>query len=294
VTFKCALGFCNPCANRLERPSLSTTGSSHRHKPRFSIWSVRGILSSWLNRRRWQASTCKGRRPGPCTYGFAIDALLLTVRRRRFRGLARRVLWQDLDRNGFSRGGAVVCQRVYVAAAGIDEPAPSGIGLAAARWVVARVVGHRSGQDQDQAGSGVRVPSGRGSGRELVVDDVDVGEPARFEPRSPVGQNWRASTRNESNRDWPRIVVLGAGGVVAAVARTSPAYTALPRTPTRRAQMHFDFISSPWAELVGIPPRGGAKKRGAGVRGVFAGMPEQGHRLRQARDRLCSPGSLPG
>src|SRR5947209_650692 len=112
---------------------------------------------------------------------------LLAVRRLRCRGLTRRVRGQDLDGDGFGRDSAVVLQHMYVASAGVDEPPPRGVGLAAAVWNVAGVVGYGSGDDEDEAGSGVRVPPGTCSWLELVVDGVNVGEAACLEPRSPVG-----------------------------------------------------------------------------------------------------------
>jgi hypothetical protein len=50
-----------------------------------------------------------------------------------------------------------------------------------ATWVVARVVSHGPGDDEDQAGAGMGVPPNGRTERELVVDDVDVGSPVGLE-----------------------------------------------------------------------------------------------------------------
>src|SRR5215212_1885093 len=87
------------------------------------------------------------------------------------------VLGQQLDRDRLGRGVGFVAQHVHVTATGVDEAGSGGVDLWPALGVAGRVVGHRAGDDEDQAGSGMRVPAGGRAGRELVVDDVDVGPP---------------------------------------------------------------------------------------------------------------------
>jgi hypothetical protein len=67
------------------------------------------------------------------------------------------------------------------ATAWIDEAIPGGVDMRPALGVIAQVVGHGSGDDQDQAGARMRMPAGGPSRRELLVDDIDIGLPVGLE-----------------------------------------------------------------------------------------------------------------
>lgn len=81
-----------------------------------------------------------------------IGAWLVTVRRLWLVDPTNRIVGEDLNGDRLGLTVAVVPQRVHVFAAGIDEPRPGGVGVAAAAWFVAGVVGHCSRDDQDQTG----------------------------------------------------------------------------------------------------------------------------------------------
>ena len=71
----------------------------------------------------------------------------------------------------------------------IDEARACGVDVRGTARVIAQVVGHGAGDNQDQAGAGMGMPADGGSRRELVVNDVDVRLPVRLELDFPAVGN---------------------------------------------------------------------------------------------------------
>src|SRR5512133_1642960 len=139
-------------------------------------------------RRRSVVESAGGQRRRP--HPPALVRLEVTVARIRHVDPTNSILRKNLHSDRLRLDAALIAQHVYVAAAWIDKALPRRVDMPRATWVVSHVVRHRSGQDQDQARTRVRVPARRPSRRKLVVDGVDVGLSLRLEPSLPeVGRN---------------------------------------------------------------------------------------------------------
>ena len=160
---------------------------------------------------------------------------------------SRGTLRQELNRDRLGcDAGVLVADDVHVVAARVDEALAGGVDMRRAARLVARVVGHRSGYDEDQARPRMRVPAGRPAvRRELVVDDVEVRGAVRLDPGEPDAVRMWPSVRPDCGRNaltaeievvdgrlrkdrgrWP---ALG-------VARTLPTYTGTPKATTSRPE----------------------------------------------------------
>ena len=115
---------------------------------------------------------------------------------------------------------------MHVPAAWIDEAVPFGVDLRRAARVIARVVGHGSGDDEDQAGTRVRVPAAGPSRRELVVDDIDVGLPVGLELGFPALRETRVGFEMELVEE--RLREDGGSRPVLGVARAGLTISAAP------------------------------------------------------------------
>jgi hypothetical protein len=126
------------------------------------------------------------------------------------------------------------------------------------------MIGHGSSDDQDQAGAGMGVPAGGRSGRELVVDDVDVGLPVGLELGLPgSGMLVWALTWIPSKSDLARMVVvtpvLGlarAGRTIRAAATSTPMAAMAVRIRVRWRSIAPAFRSGRWSadsRSLGLP-----------------------------------------
>jgi hypothetical protein len=80
----------------------------------------------------------------------------------------------DLDGNSFRLDSAFIPEDVHVVRAGIDKRHPRLVHMWLAFGIVPFIVGHRSGSDDDQAMSRVRMPTGASSGVPDIAPHVHV------------------------------------------------------------------------------------------------------------------------
>jgi hypothetical protein len=81
----------------------------------------------------------------------------------------RGICWKELHCDGLCFDSSFVPQDVYMSATGIDKCHPCFVYMRFAGGIVAFIVRHRSGSDDDQAMPRMRVPAGASPGAQTLL-----------------------------------------------------------------------------------------------------------------------------